>query len=173
MGVHSASDNLPLPCHADTAFLSRRWVGTTSRDGGQNSQDADKAPIRSRPPDRLVHAPDQGLDRQFTKQGTGPVTRFESDPTLIQGLHQYESYTLLPPWSRARHRQAPSEPVPAPPAGDDRPPAGLADGRPRASEQSWRLDEQTRRAGRRGVALARLALATAVRPADERQANAA
>jgi hypothetical protein len=37
----------------------------------------------------------------------------------------------------------------------------------------WRLDEKTRRAGRQGVAAARAALAGAVRPENERQADAA
>jgi hypothetical protein len=59
------------------------------------------------------------------------------------------------------------------PGTTDPHPAPAAAVRPRTGEQSWRLDEKTRRAGRRGVALARAALATAVRPGDERQANAA
>jgi hypothetical protein len=57
--------------------------------------------------------------------------------------------------------------------GTTEPSRGTAAARPRAGDQSWRLDEKTRRAGRRGVALARAALATAVRPVDERQADAA
>jgi hypothetical protein len=37
----------------------------------------------------------------------------------------------------------------------------------------WRLDENTRRAGRQGVAAARAALAGATRPENDRQADAA
>ncbi len=70
----------------------------------------------------------------------------------------------------AKRRQNQYQP---PLPGTTVPGRGSPAGRPGAGDQSWRLDEKTRRAGRRGVALARAALATAVRPADERQADAA
>jgi len=43
---------------------------------------------------------------------------------------------------------------------------------PRSGQDDWRLDEQTRRAGRRGLAAARLALSRCA-PADARRARAA
>ena len=46
------------------AFLLFGWDGATGREGGQDTQGADKAPIRSRPPDRLVRA--EGYDCEPT-----------------------------------------------------------------------------------------------------------
>jgi hypothetical protein len=43
----------------------------------------------------------------------------------------------------------------------------------RYDDQSWRLDEKTRRAGRQGVAAARAALARVAQTGNDRQADAA
>ena len=92
-----------------------------------------------------------------------------------------QCYTLLPrgrcacrpetPLQTSQlHRAAPARARPTrtrPGAGGG---AALTAGAP---TPGWRLDEKTRRAGRQGVAAARAALAGAVRPGDDRQADAA
>ena len=90
-------------------------------------------------------------------------------------IHGPECYTLLPPWSRARHTErAPIRSHQSQPPLPGTRPAGTAHRRagdhqrarptgrrpprpgptppPAPTGQSWRLDEKTRRAGRRGVA---------------------
>jgi hypothetical protein len=62
---------------------------------------------------------------------------------------------------------------PLPLAGDPGPRPTTAPGAAAKADQSWRLDEKTRRAGRLGVAAARAALADSGRVGHDRRANAA
>jgi hypothetical protein len=50
------------------------------------------------------------------------------------------------------------------PWGDEKPGASALNGRPRRPVRAWHIDEQTRRAARKGLEEARRALAEAARP---------
>jgi hypothetical protein len=56
-------------------------VGTTGRDGGQDSQRGVKAPIRSRPSDRLVRVWGRGPSRQISGKAQGQ-SQMESQARL-------------------------------------------------------------------------------------------
>ena len=52
-----------------------------------------KAPIRSRPSDRLVRVPGQELGRQISGKARGQSHDWGQAQPLLRGLFQYESHT--------------------------------------------------------------------------------
>jgi hypothetical protein len=85
VGVDAADDSALLIGHDWLPFFARQWgIAPPAGTGGQDTQGADKAPIRSRPSDRSVRIPGQEPGRQISFKARGQSHR-ESDPTPKTG----------------------------------------------------------------------------------------
>jgi len=76
VGVDAADDSALLIGHDWLPFFARQWgIAPPAGTGGQDTQGADKAAIRSRPSDRSVRIPGQEPGRQISFKARGQSHR--------------------------------------------------------------------------------------------------